>query len=153
MCEWVLRTRVRRAGSLLESRDRLRSVRAPSPPQQPETRRLLGTPVPPGVRKITQQGGDVGAVEVGGDNVGMAVAIHIGGAEALVGTAAYGVLRAGRSEVALAVSEHNGDFVVGPALDGDIDVAVAVEVGGDDAVGVRPRRDREWRAGGRMEAA
>src|SRR5215468_3985349 len=99
-----------------------------------------------------QQDGDVSALEVSSDDIGTAVAIHVGGTQALIWMAAYRVLHAGRREAAFAVAEDHGDFVVGPALDGYVDVAVAIEIGGGDAVGVRLRRDREWRARGRVEA-
>src|SRR5215475_12136775 len=95
---------------------------------------------------FTQQDADVSALEVSGDDVRTAVAIHVGGAQALIWMTAYRVLCARRREAALPVAEDHGDFVVGPALDGYVDVTVAVEIGGGDAVGVRLRRDREWRA-------
>src|SRR5947208_859952 len=66
---------------------------------------------------------------------------------------AYGVLLSRRGEAALAVSEYDCDFVLGPALDGYVDVAVAVEVGGGDAVRVRLGQNREWRAWSWMESA
>src|SRR5258707_17191 len=78
---------------------------------------------------VAEQHGDVGALEVRGDDVGTAITIHVGCAQALVRMAAYGVLRARRGEAALAVSEYDCDFVLGPALDGYVDVAVAVQVG------------------------
>src|SRR5437868_3754074 len=96
---------------------------------------------------VAEQHGDVGALEVRGDDVGTAITIHVGCAQALVRMAAYGVLRARRCEAALAVSEYDCDFVLGPALDGYVDVAVAVEVGGVDAVRVRFGENRERRAG------
>src|SRR5436853_3020145 len=101
---------------------------------------------------VAEQHGDVGALEVRGDDVGTAITIHVGCAQALVRMAAYGVLRARRCEAALAVSEYDCDFVLGPALDGYVDVAVAVEVGGVDAVRVRFGENRERRAGSWMES-
>ena len=102
---------------------------------------------------VAQEDGNGAVVEVGGDDVGMAVAIEVGGAEAFVGAAAGGEKRAGSEQPAGAVAEDQFDLVVAPAVGDGVGLAVGVEVAHDDTMGMRVGVDVDGRAGSEAESA
>lgn len=102
---------------------------------------------------IAKEDGNGVVVEVGGDDVGVAIVVEVCGAETLVGAAAGGEEVAGRDEAAGAVAEKELDLVVAPAVGNGVELAVGIEIGGDDSVGMGVGVDVDGGTGGEVEAA
>src|SRR5258708_19470371 len=83
----------------------------------------------------------------------MAVSINVGDAQPLIRMVADMELDAGTGEAAVSVAEDYSDFVVAPAFGYEIELAVAIEISGGDAVGVRITQHRNRRARRGSEAA
>jgi hypothetical protein len=86
---------------------------------------------------VAEEDADGAVVEIGGDQVGVAVTVEVGGAKAFVGSVAGGEELAGNLEAAGSIADEKLDLIVSPTIGDHIGMSVSIEVGDGDAVGMR----------------
>jgi len=92
-------------------------------------------------------------VEIGSDDVWVAVVVEVGSAESFVGTVACGEVFARRKEAPRAVPAENFNLIVPPAVCGGAEFLIGVKVSDDNAMRMRVRVDVDGRPGRKMKAS